>query len=634
MTILNPLSDDHIYDINLIPKISDELFAKTYKFLSEVSFSPSKMTKFIKECNDPLIFKVLIHEMNYVNWIKWYSNTQILRYYWSTDMINKIIDVNREKILLAISNNENYDGHVIDIYNSFDINYNFTEKNYNKKLQTLSNLLTSIDDSLNINNFYGDENVMMFIGSKNYVPTILTFYSKTKSVNFKLQPLTEFYFDNFFLYIKKNNLIIRFCMCHIDNNISHIFAVTSGHVNFEEKKIIVNAEAYQLFNKNEYIEKNTSNDIKFGQKSDKTYFKIGVKSIPIKHTFEKCYDCKMLYPTNTEHLFGYDSYCTKCSVRNYANRLLKANLSGFTVLITGIRVKIGFATALKILRNGGNVIGTTRYPNFALKNYSAESDFDTWKHRLIIIKCDFQNIGSAYKLIEIISKYSINAFINNAFKTIKTSTYYDKTVNKIESDLSEKIAICGSNEIVQYDKNIKNENYLDLTSVQIDESKINVTSFRDVRDIPHECSWDKKIDEIDPAEIIECVAVNQLIPTLIINALKPKLQSPKFIINVTSLEGQFNNACKTDKHIHTNMSKAALDMLIRSLSTDDDDNLRVHSINPGFVTGILPQKNEYDYPVSLEDAASKLVFPIMKYFNGEPLGKEYTKIQSYEPMRW
>ena len=157
------------------------------------------------------------------------------------------------------------------------------------------------------------------------------------------------------------------------------------------------------------------------------------------------------------------------------------------------------------------------------------------------------------------------------------------------------------------------------------------TVFKDVRDNLKESSWNQKIDEISHEEIVEATLINQVVPTLLINKLKPRLIKPKFIINVTSLEGIFNNNSKTDKHIHTNMCKAAMNMMIRSLSEDLDKDLYVYAINPGYVSGVLPQNDKYQVP--LEDGASRITYPIIKHIIGESLGKEYTLMSNYKPVQ-
>jgi NAD(P)-dependent dehydrogenase (short-subunit alcohol dehydrogenase family) len=155
--------------------------------------------------------------------------------------------------------------------------------------------------------------------------------------------------------------------------------------------------------------------------------------------------------------------------------------------------------------------------------------------------------------------------------------------------------------------------------------------FKDLKDVQHDSSWDKKIDEITPEEIVECTLINQIVPTLIINKLKHRLTKPKFIINVTSFEGSFNYN-KNDKHIHTNMCKTAMNMMIRTLHEDSDKDLNVYAINPGFVSGICPQLDKY--PVGLEDGSTRILYPIIKYHLGEPLDKSIMIMQNYKKTDW
>ena len=165
-------------------------------------------------------------------------------------------------------------------------------------------------------------------------------------------------------------------------------------------------------------------------------------------------------------------------------------------------------------------------------------------------------------------------------------------------------------------------------------STIIINRFNDIQDIQHPNSWDQSIDQIDPKEIVECIALNQLVPTLIINKIKSKLVGlHKFIIHVGSLEGQFEST-KSDKHIHTNMCKSALNMLIRSLEEDPDSNLHVHTINPGYVTGVKIKPLEHEFPLSIEDGAARITWPIFQIAKGIKLDKTWTKIGNYEKARW
>ena len=125
--------------------------------------------------------------------------------------------------------------------------------------------------------------------------------------------------------------------------------------------------------------------------------------------------------------------------------------------------------------------------------------------------------------------------------------------------------------------------------------------------------------------------MNQLIPTLIIKELKDNLIAPKFIIHVTSLEGQFNMT-KTDKHFHTNMCKAVMNMLIKTLENDEDKNLNVHAISPSYISGITTK--ERTAILSQEDGATRITWPIFMLMNNKKLGKKYTNINNYKPCPW
>ncbi len=342
----------------------------------------------------------------------------------------------------------------------------------------------------------------------------------------------------------------------------------------------------------------------------------------------------------------YKLHCLDCGILNYQWRIQNVNLDGMRFFITGIRVKIGFATTLRLLRAGAQVIGTTRYPNLALVNYSKEPDYNEWKDKLKIVQADFLKLDSVYELLDLISQFKFNGFINMAFRTIRSSEFYSKTVQELESNISNFVSIDNiennsqnPTQLIKPNKISKtNSTYMDLTTVNTDQlvgwkPEIKFNRYGDIQEIPHDNSWNKTIEQIDPKEIVECVALNQLVPTLIISRIKPNLVTPKFIINVDSYEGQFDTS-KTDKHIHTNMCKSALNMLIRSLEEDPDPELHTHTINPGYVTGINFDPNKTDFPLTPEDAASRITWPIFQLANKQPLDKSWTKISNYSKTKW
>jgi NAD(P)-dependent dehydrogenase (short-subunit alcohol dehydrogenase family) len=128
------------------------------------------------------------------------------------------------------------------------------------------------------------------------------------------------------------------------------------------------------------------------------------------------------------------------------------------------------------------------------------------------------------------------------------------------------------------------------------------------------------MEEVSPEEIMQVTIINQLVPTLIVNQLRPFMSKPTFIIVCTALEGTFDYT-KNDKHPHTNMCKAALNMMIRTMHEEKDPHLHVYSINPGFVSGVNPNPSVIKYPLTPEDGASRILDPIIQYYNKTPLPK-------------
>lgn len=633
MDVISPLCEEHIYTINLAEITSDDLIISVNDFLNK-EYTTKTLLNFIKSVNDPQIFDILICKMPYTTWIKMFKDVSILKYYWSKSLILKIIDSNRIAINLCILNNESYEKHVIKLNEQYDVNYNFRKQVIEKRIKLIEPILKRIDNTLQFNMFYGGGDVIKHIGlNKNDIKNVVfTFYPKNK-INICINKNILHKNDDDFLtvYINDDNKHILIKFAKKIHDIKSVLSLDVGII--DNDKILATAELYQSF------EKKIANKIHSETnmiKADKNVYisfthKHEIKQIP----YTKCYACKQLY--EGIKLSEYVHYCIECGINHYRKRREKADLTNFTVFITGIRVKIGFETALRVLRSGGTVIGTTRYPNFAIYNFSNEKDYDAWKERIIIIKCDFTNINSVYRLIKLVKTYKINALVNNAFRHIRPSEFYDNAVKQIERTFSEKLAInypC-ENKIEKY--GVKDEYYLDLRNISEKELKqvkidAHINKFHDITDIPHKNSWNQKIEEIDPTEITECMAINQLVPTLLINSLKPILVAPKFIIHVASLEGQFNNIGKTSHHVHTNMCKSAMNMLIRTLAEENDKDLHVHAIDPGYVSGVCPQKESY--PVPLEDSAAKILYPITRYYNGVPLDKDMIKLRNYEKSPW
>src|SRR5207244_4096853 len=92
-------------------------------------------------------------------------------------------------------------------------------------------------------------------------------------------------------------------------------------------------------------------------------------------------------------------------------------------------------------------------------------------------------------------------------------------------------------------------------------------------DLRERNSWRLTLAEVSSVELLETQLVNAVAPFVLNARLKPlMLRTPdrdKHIVNVSAVEGQFYRKFKTTRHPHTNMAKAALNMMTRTAATDD-----------------------------------------------------------------
>ena len=139
-------------------------------------------------------------------------------------------------------------------------------------------------------------------------------------------------------------------------------------------------------------------------------------------------------------------------------------------------------------------------------------------------------------------------------------------------------------------------------------------------------SWRLRMAEVETVELLEVQLVNAVAPFILNARLKPLLQRvptlDKHIVNVSAMEGVFYRAYKTDKHPHTNMAKAALNMMTRTAAQDYvRDGIHMNSVDTGWITdedpaAIAQRKTEelgFRPPLDQIDAAARICDPI---FNG------------------
>ena len=86
-------------------------------------------------------------------------------------------------------------------------------------------------------------------------------------------------------------------------------------------------------------------------------------------------------------------------------------------------------------------------------------------------------------------------------------------------------------------------------------------------------SWVQRVHEVDPLELLEVQLCNVTAPFVLVSRLRPAMAAAtarrKYVVNVSAMEGQFARGYKGPGHPHTNMAKAALNMLTRTSAAGD-----------------------------------------------------------------
>ena len=381
---------------------------------------------------------------------------------------------------------------------------------------------------------------------------------------------------------------------------------------------------------------------------------------------QRCFVCKNLF-SNT-HVF-YSGLCVECGDFNYSKRDRVVNLEGKTALITGARVKIGYAVALKLLRAGANVIVTTRFPHDAAKRYSSEQDFHRWEDRLHLYGMDLRNLKS----VDFFTQYVLNSYprldiiVNNAAQTIRRPPAFYRHLIDTESldyqelpaeiqpllscdrafneEKSQQLVAGGENRsitgilpqkpqlyqvnsaqlsqlpLIPSDKEEDDDTLFPPGSYDKEQEQIDLRSFN---------SWVMKDDEVSITELLEVHVINAIAPFVINSHLKKLMvQRPdtdKYIINVSSMEGRFNGVDKPWRHPHTNMAKAALNQMTRTCGKEyAKHGIFMNGVDPGWVSFQHPypqmkemQDKGIEPPFDLIDAAARICDPI---YNGINEGK-------------
>ncbi|MCJ1323320.1 hypothetical protein MMC15_008676 [Xylographa vitiligo] len=364
----------------------------------------------------------------------------------------------------------------------------------------------------------------------------------------------------------------------------------------------------------------------------------------------KCYIC--MFQLREPHRF-YPALCRPCGDFNIAESSLSLpknlNLKGKTALITGGRVNLGFTTALRMLRCGANVMVSTRYPRDAETRFSAESDSDSWGKKQV------KEWSTCFEIPE-----RLDILVNNAAQTLTDSVPTEVKAIKREKTLE---LTSPSRFLIE-----KDAGYLPLVRGGMEDNHPNMRMAYRIADTSNPVaaisgsldavvlaeepyapsSWVQSMSEIPYEDVISAHSVNFFVPLILCRELLPLMgkfkhdtispaspntpsstaSSPAwtkpegYIINVSSREGIFENTpdagMKNGKHVHTNTSKAALNMITETEAYVCWQKHRVamNTVDPGYMSAAPEMAGPGVCPIGWEDGAGRVLWPVAMGENG------------------
>lgn len=395
-----------------------------------------------------------------------------------------------------------------------------------------------------------------------------------------------------------------------------------------------------------------------------------------------CYMCKTDY-TLVDAFYHY--LCPRCAALSHAKRDQRTDLRGKRALLTGGRAKIGMYLALRLLRDGAHTTITTRFPHDAVRRFSGLPDAADWIERLTVVGIDLRDPTQVMSLAdEVAAAGPLDVLINNACQTVRRSPgSYGPLVTGESAPLPTDVrlpemitfdrvseahpaAIAGalaaqpvahhdgeSTEHARASDSAAAMTALALTaghaSLDAHLAGTAVDAGGLLPDTQRVNSWTRTVDQVDPLELLEVQLCNAVAPFLLVSRLRPALAAAArearsgraHVVNVSAMEGQFARKYKGAGHPHTNMAKAALNMMTRTSAAEllESDGILMNAVDTGWITDERPHAEKlrlaaegFHAPLDLVDGAARVYDPVVRGEAGIDLSGHFLK--DYEPSAW
>ncbi|GAA4718388.1 SDR family NAD(P)-dependent oxidoreductase [Pedococcus ginsenosidimutans] len=397
-----------------------------------------------------------------------------------------------------------------------------------------------------------------------------------------------------------------------------------------------------------------------------------------------CYICKAEY-TLVDAFYHW--LCPDCAELSHAKRDQRTDLTGRRALLTGGRAKIGMYIALRLLRDGAHLTITTRFPRDAARRFAAQEDAADWIHRLKVVGIDLRDPTQVVALAdEVAAAGPLDILINNAAQTVRRSPgSYGHLVDGENAPLPQGVDLP---ELVTFDRiseahpanligtlrehqvaHHEGESPEHAEQVLAERSAASMTAMAlsaghaslDAHlagtaldaggllpDTQVNNSWTQKVEEVDPLELLEVQLCNATAPFILVSRLRPAMRAAvaagarrAYVVNVSAMEGQFSRRYKGAGHPHTNMAKAALNMLTRTSAGEmfETDRILMTAVDTGWITDERPHHEKlriaaegWHAPLDLVDGAARVYDPIVRGEAGEDVYGCFVK--DYRPSPW